>query len=144
MSRIRGSNTQPELVVRQLLWRKGFRFRLHSKALPGKPDLVLPRWQAAVFIHGCFWHRHEGCSLFRLPKSRPEFWDQKLGRNRERDREAVNALAEDGWRIAVMWECAIRSNPVDAVGRLERWLRGTRKSAEISAASGKVRSHRLR
>jgi DNA mismatch endonuclease (patch repair protein) len=123
MSRIRGKDTAPELHVRKSLWRAGLRYRLHTKDLPGKPDLVLPKWKAVVFVHGCFWHRHVDCSYFRLPKTRSEFWDEKLRRNQERDETAISTLAKAGWRIAIVWECAVRNDP-DAVGRkLATWVK---------------------
>lgn len=123
MSRIRGKNTAPELRIRKLLWQQGLRYRLHGVRLPGRPDLVFPRWHAAVFVHGCFWHRHTGCRLFRLPKTRTGFWDEKLRLNQQRDTRAVQTLVESGWKVAVAWECAIRSEP-EAVGReLAEWIR---------------------
>lgn len=133
MSRIRGKNTAPELRVRKLLWQQGLRYRLHGVRLPGKPDLVFPRWRAAVFVHGCFWHRHTGCPLFRLPKTRTEFWDEKLRLNQQRDNRAVHALVEAGWRVAVAWECAIRITP-DAVSReLATWIRQGQGNVAIEA-----------
>lgn len=123
MSRIRGKNTALELRLRKLLWRQGLRYRLHGVRLPGKPDLVFPRWRAAVFVHGCFWHRHTGCPLFRLPKTRTEFWDEKLRLNMQRDSRAVHALMEGGWKVAVVWECAIRSAPETAGRELAEWIR---------------------
>lgn len=133
MSRIRGKNTAPELRIRKLLWQQGLRYRLHGVRLPGRPDLVFPRWRAAVFVHGCFWHRHTGCPLFRLPKTRTEFWDEKLCLNQQRDSRAVHALVEGGWKVAVAWECAIRSAP-EAVGReLAEWIRHGEGSIAIEA-----------
>ena len=123
MSRIRGKNTAPEMIVRGYLWRAGFRFRLHSTALPGKPDLALGRFGAAVFIHGCFWHRHEGCPFYRLPKTRSEFWDEKLRGNQLRDVKAVNALAGAGWRVGIVWECTLRSAPQATCEKLSQWIR---------------------
>jgi DNA mismatch endonuclease (patch repair protein) len=138
MSRIRGKDTGPELLVRNELWRAGFRYRLHSKRLPGKPDLVLPKWKAVVFVHGCFWHRHGGCAYFRLPKSRPEFWDEKLRHNQERDERAIECLIDSGWRVAVVWECAVRSDP-DAVGRiLGAWIKLGRNSIQLEGADKAV------
>jgi len=105
MRRIRGRDTRPEMRVRQLLHRMGYRFRLHRRDLPGSPDIVLPRLRAAIFVHGCFWHQHAGCRLARLPKSRPEYWLPKLERNAERDGHAIAALVKAGWRAIVIWEC---------------------------------------
>lgn len=107
MSRIRGKNTAPELVVRSLLHRLGFRFRLHRKDLPGKPDIVLPGRKIAIFVHGCFWHAH-GCKIGQPPRSRLEFWLPKLERNRARDAESESALVAKGWQVVTLWQCEIR------------------------------------
>lgn len=109
MSRIRSVNTRPELAVRKALHARGFRFRLQRRDLPGKPDIVLPKYRAVVFVHGCFWHQHPGCRLASWPKSRPEYWAPKLGRNVERDAAAAKALEALGWRYFVIWECDTRS-----------------------------------
>lgn len=133
MSGIRGQNTKPEILIRSLLHRQGFRFRLHVKTLPGKPDIVLPRYHAAVFVHGCFWHGHD-CHLFKIPKTRETFWLEKFARNRANDVRAQEALLGHGWRVCTVWECAIRgaSKDVDAVAlRLAEWLRDERKTLEI-------------
>jgi len=107
MSGIRGKNTKPEILVRSLLHRQGFRFRLHDRALPGNPDIVLSRYHAVVFVHGCFWHGHE-CRLFKWPSTRPEFWHEKISWNRIRDHESQEALLARGWRVGVVWECDLR------------------------------------
>ncbi|MFP4906044.1 very short patch repair endonuclease [Paraburkholderia sp. BR14261] len=107
MSGIRGRNTKPEKLIRSLLHRRGFRFRLNVRELPGRPDIVLPRRRAVVFVHGCFWHGHN-CALFKWPRTRPEFWREKIARNRLNDAKALAALAAQGWRVAVIWECACR------------------------------------
>src|SRR5438128_1482902 len=107
MSRIRGRDTKPELVLGRGLHARGFRFRLHRGDLPGRPDLILPRYQTAVFVHGCFWHRH-GCSLSKMPATRAEFWQQKIEAIAARDRLAVEDLHAAGWCVLVIWECAIR------------------------------------
>jgi DNA mismatch endonuclease (patch repair protein) len=117
MSRIRGRNTKPELVLRRELHARGLRFRLHCKELPGKPDLVFPRWKAVILIHGCFWHGH-GCPMFKRPATRGNFWSTKIARNQERDREAFTSLRAAGWRVLVVWECALRGparRPIDDV-----------------------------
>lgn len=106
MSGIRGKNTQPELVLRQALHARGFRYRLHAPELPGKPDLVFPKHRAVIQVHGCFWHRH-GCDKTSIPSSNSEFWQKKFERNVERDREVELQLRELGWRVGVVWECAI-------------------------------------
>lgn len=117
MSGIRGKNTKPELLVRSLLHQLGFRFRLHRKDLPGKPDIVLPRYKAVLFVHGCFWHGHS-CRFFRWPASRPEFWKTKIGRNQFTDAAALNALLQMGWRVAVVWECAMRGKTADEMSEV--------------------------
>jgi len=134
MSRIRAKDTRPELCLRKELWRAGFRYRLHGKQLPGQPDLVLPKWNAVVFVHGCFWHAHAGCPYFQLPKSRPEFWAKKLDQNRKRDSGAVAALRKDGWRVAVVWECAVRAEAAATAQRLGRWLRSRRPTMEVKGS----------
>lgn len=107
MSRIRGRDTAPEMRVRRSLHARGLRFRLHDRQLPGRPDLVLPRHRTVVFVHGCFWHAH-GCRLSKMPATRDAFWRKKIGANVIRDREAVERLREIGWRVIVIWECALR------------------------------------
>ena len=108
MSRIRSSNTRPEIAVRRVLHALGYRFRLHRRDLPGKPDIVLPRHRLALFVHGCFWHQHPGCRLASKPKTRQDYWTPKLAGNVQRDRLAQEALAALGWRVAVIWECDSR------------------------------------
>jgi DNA mismatch endonuclease (patch repair protein) len=105
MSRIRGKDTKPELAVRSMLHRMGYRFRLHVKDLPGKPDIVLPKYRTVIFVHGCFWHRHPRCKYAYAPKSRARFWRWKLDENVNRDRKARRALRVLGWRVLTVWEC---------------------------------------
>ena len=107
MSGIRSKDTKPELIIRKALFRKGFRYKLHDKSLPGKPDLVLPKYNAVIFIHGCFWHHHD-CHLFKWPTTRPEFWKKKISRNVEVDKRNYAALKSEGWYILTVWECAIK------------------------------------
>lgn len=126
MSGIRGKNTQPEVTVRRLLHQRGFRYRLNVLTLPGKPDIVLPRYRAVVLVNGCFWHWHD-CHLFKWPSTRPEWWRAKLMRTREVDQANLQALEAAGWRIAIVWECALkgreRLDPDVVAGKLEAWLR---------------------
>ena len=107
MSRIRGANTKPEKRVRSILHSNGYRFRLHRKTLPGKPDIVLPKYKSVILVHGCFWHRHIGCRFAYTPKSRTEFWSAKFARTVQRDKENLVALKLLGWRALVVWECQI-------------------------------------
>ena len=108
MALVRSEDTKPEMAVRRLVHGMGYRYRLHCRDLPGKPDLVFRSRRAVVFVHGCFWHRHEDCPLARLPKSKVEFWTVKLEGNRERDARKVAALKEAGWRVLVVWECELK------------------------------------
>ena len=136
MSGIRGKNTAPELLVRSLLHRRGLRFRIHRKDLPGHPDIVLPKFRVVIFVHGCFWHGHE-CPLFKWPKTRADFWQEKINHNKARDQIAINSLIVSGWRVAVVWECAVRAtrkNPDTLIQKLCNWLGddGGRDLMEIS------------
>jgi DNA mismatch endonuclease (patch repair protein) len=141
MSGIRGTNTEPEIRIRCLLHRRGFRFRLHVKDLPGKPDIVLPRYHAVVFVHGCFWHGHD-CHLFKMPSTRPEFWQTKICRNRENDRRAIETLFAAGWRIAIIWECAMkgrqRLSDDILIEHLALWLRNKSDKLELPTKGGKA------
>lgn len=134
MSGIRSKNTKPEIIIRRLLHANGFRFRLHSKRLPGKPDIVLPKYIAVIFVHGCFWHKHN-CHLFKWPNTRPEFWQTKINRNCENDVSALSALEEKGWRTCVVWECALKSRTVDFAAiadKISDWLISDSPKLEIS------------
>lgn len=110
MSRIRSKNTKGEMIVRKYLHRLGFRFRLHDSKLPGKPDIVLPKYKSVIFVHGCFWHGHQECKYYRVPKTNPEYWIPKIQRNVERDKEAVCALSAMGWRVEIIWECELKKD----------------------------------
>lgn len=135
MSGIRGKNTKPELIVRKGLHLLGFRYRLHSSDLPGKPDLVLKKYNAVIFVNGCFWHKHN-CHLFKWPKTRSEFWKRKISRNFEKDIESMCELKKKGWRIYVVWECALKNTKSDIGGILNRmgeWLKGKEKMGEVKA-----------
>lgn len=109
MSKIKGRDTAPELAVRRIAHRLGFRFRLYRKGLPGRPDLIFPKYKLAVFVHGCFWHRHGGCQYAYIPKSRTVFWTEKFAQNVARDTRNAKALRNLGWRILVIWECETRN-----------------------------------
>lgn len=117
MSRIRAEDTSPEIKVRTYLHKQGFRFRLHRKDLPGKPDLVLPKYRTAIFIHGCFWHQHKNCRRANIPKTHLEYWAPKLDMNRKRDIRIRRALRSDGWKVIVLWECIV-NNKNKSVKRL--------------------------
>ena len=133
MSGIRGKNTKPELLIRKALHARGFRYRLHCD-LPGKPDICLPKHRAVIFVHGCFWHGH-GCHLFKWPSTRPEFWRAKIGRNREVDQAAESLLSDDRWRVAVIWECALKGRerlPLeDVISTCADWLHLDRMRLEV-------------
>jgi DNA mismatch endonuclease (patch repair protein) len=134
MSGIRGKNTKPEMQLRKALHRRGFRYRLHAAKLPGRPDIVFPGRRAAVQVQGCFWHGHEGCPFFKLPGTRREFWEHKISANRSRDRRNLQLLREQGWRVAVVWECAIRADVDGSVDAVAKWLRSaSTDSLELSA-----------
>lgn len=131
MAGIRAKDTKPEMVVRRLLHRAGFRYGLHRRDLPGRPDLTLPKLRAVVFVHGCFWHAHQGCKYAATPKSRREFWTEKFQSNRRRDADAVRLLISDGWRVAVVWECLLRRSPESALTSLSAFLRSDQEYAEF-------------
>ncbi len=129
-------NTKPELIVRSGLHAMGFRFRTHVRGLPGTPDLALRRFKAAVFVHGCFWHGHN-CRLFKMPSTRREFWEEKISGNRMRDCNAVNALRALGWRVLIVWECALKGTGVTgiqrAVSSASEWIKGHSMFSEIAS-----------
>lgn len=113
MSRIKGKNTKPEIIVRKHLFSKGFRYRLHVKDMPGKPDLVLPKYKTVIFVHGCFWHGHEGCRYFVIPKTRTEWWLNKINGNRERDKENTARLRDNGWQVLTIFECQLKKGKAE-------------------------------
>ncbi len=125
MSGIRGKSTKPELTVRKELFRRGFRYQLHRKDLPGKPDLVFPKYNAVILVNGCFWHGHD-CKLFKWPKSNPEFWHEKITGNKERDMRNTTLLLDQGWRVETVWECRLKGKSTTGIDkeidRLAAWL----------------------
>ncbi|WDF78411.1 very short patch repair endonuclease [Mucilaginibacter sp. KACC 22773] len=113
MSQIKGKNTKPELLVRKFLHKNGFRYRLHVKDMPGKPDIVLPKYKTVIFIHGCFWHGHEGCRYYVVPKTRTEWWLNKINGNTVNDSKAETALIAAGWNIIKIWECELKKTTIE-------------------------------
>lgn len=109
MSRIRSTDTKPELLVRKYLHAQGYRYKLHDKTLPGKPDIVLPKYKTVIFIHGCFWHGHAHCKYYKVPQTRTEWWLHKINTNKANDAKAVKALKKDGWKVIVVWECRLKA-----------------------------------
>lgn len=121
MARVRAKDTKPELAVRRLIYASGYRYRLHSKKLPGKPDMVFAGRHKVIFVHGCFWHRHPGCANCRIPKSRVEFWENKLNGNRQRDLRTQAELERLGWKVLVVWECELK-DPDTIIKRISEFL----------------------
>ncbi|MDM1555851.1 MULTISPECIES: very short patch repair endonuclease [Chryseobacterium] len=109
MSQIKGKNTKPEILVRKFLFANGFRYRLHDKKLQGKPDIVLRKYNTVIFVHGCFWHGHDGCKKFVIPKTRTDFWLNKINTNISNDNKNIEALKKDGWNVITIWECEIKN-----------------------------------
>lgn len=135
MSGIKNKDTKPELLIRKSLHKKGFRYKLHDKNLPGKPDLVLPKYKAVIFINGCFWHKHD-CYLFKWPKSRCVFWKQKIEGNAKKDLEHFQSLEQLGWRIMIIWECSIKGKKLlqqdNIIEMTVKWLKSDIPKYEIS------------
>jgi DNA mismatch endonuclease (patch repair protein) len=124
MAGIKGANTKPEMSMRRALHRLGYRYRLHASDLPGRPDMVFPKHKAVVFVHGCFWHRHENCRYATTPATRPEFWEKKFAENVARDERCISRLKEMGWNTLVVWECEIKSDGAASIaGKVADWLR---------------------
>lgn len=134
MSGIRGKNTKPEIIIRKGLFQLGFRYRLHDKKLIGKPDFVLRKLRAVIFIHACFWHKYN-CHLFKRPKTRPEFWKNKIKSNHKNDLQAINAMQNSGWRVCIVWECALKGANRDIGNLLEKlanWLLSKNEMVEFA------------
>lgn len=133
MSGIQARDTKPEILVRKALHAQGYRFRLHRNDLPGKPDIVLPRFRAVILVHGCFWHMHKGCKLARIPSTRTEFWSAKLHANAIRDETAHCRLLALGWRVLTIWECYLKSTSPEVLqADLARWISGSEVSGDFN------------
>lgn len=132
MAAIRSANTKPEMLLRRALHSRGYRYRLHRADLPGRPDLVLAGRRAAIFVHGCFWHRHQECRFATIPATRPEFWQSKFDSNVRRDARSFEALVDMGWRVANVWECQLkRGAQQETITRLTSWLDGAEETFEL-------------
>lgn len=136
MAGIRGTDTAPEMALRKEMHARGFRFRLHARRLPGKPDLVFPKHRAVVFVHGCFWHRHAECRLTTTPATNAEFWSAKFAGNVARDERNLAKLHEAGWRTAIIWECEVRGGAQRTAAQLAKWLRSKQSNIEIPSPKG--------
>lgn len=136
MAGITGRNTKPEMTLRRALHARGVRYRLHAREVYGNPDLVLPKYGAAIFVHGCFWHRHSGCRYATTPATRAEFWMKKFAANVQRDANVKDRLASTGWRVAVVWECALRNSSVlpETIDAVIHWLNS--KDAHLELGEG--------
>ena len=143
MSAIRSRNTKPEMLVRQLLHKDGFRYRLHARDVPGRPDLLLPKFRAAVFVHGCFWHGHD-CAAFKVPASRPDFWLHKISGNINRDMAVKSQLNDLCWRVATVWECALRGpsrlQPDELLCKLRTWLSSDSERLDLRGSNEEFRA----
>lgn len=138
MSSVKGKDTKPEMLIRRGLHARGFRYRLHSPTIRGKPDLVLRRYRAVIFVHGCFWHGHD-CHLFKIPSTRTDFWKTKINRNRERDAKVGTSVLESGWRQLVIWECALKGRKriefETLMTRISEWITGDDREGQIAGDS---------
>jgi DNA mismatch endonuclease (patch repair protein) len=143
MAGIRGKNTKPELGLRCALHRLGLRYRLHVAELPGRPDILLPRYRAAIQVHGCFWHRHEHCVFCTSPAANMRFWRSKFDETVRRDKRNLEALRKLGWKVAIVWECSIKDKGAEAIaGKIAAWLQSGRSFREISGSRAKAAPHR--
>lgn len=134
MSKVKGEDTKPEMKVRRYLHSKGFRYRLHQKSLPGSPDLVFKKYNAIIFVNGCFWHGHENCKYAKLPKSRKSYWKNKISKNKKRDKKAINNLLNNSWRVLVIWSCSLKNKKLleKKLQLVEKWLINGNNYKEIS------------
>lgn len=131
MAAIRGKDTKPEVVLRRALFASGFRYRLHVRRLPGSPDLVFSKYRAVLFVHGCFWHRHEGCKYTTMPRSNEEFWRFKFQNNVGRDARNVDLLRDAGWRVGIVWECALKRSVPETIDAISLWLLGLQDTLTV-------------
>lgn len=133
MSKVSGKNTKPEVKIRSGLHRLGFRFRLNDKELPGKPDIILPKYSKIIFVHGCFWHHHMNCPKSKMPQTRKEFWENKIRNNVIRDQENIKKLESMGWCVAIVWECATKKQEdlITTIDTLNKWIKNRRSCIEI-------------
>ncbi len=150
MSRIHAKNTRPELLLRHSLWRCGFRYRVNDKKLPGCPDIVLPKYRTAIFVHGCFWHGHKGCKNYTVPKTNTDFWVAKVKRNQERDQEVWRKLEAKGWSVVIVWECELEKNRLpDTIAHVSAEIKANgalyqQRKAERKAERERRRKERAR
>ena len=146
MAAIRSRNTKPELALRYALWHNGFRYRVNDNRLPGKPDMVLPKFRTAIFVHGCFWHGHKDCQYFTVPKTNSEFWMAKVARNQERDQEVWRKLEAKGWSVIIVWECQLKkANLEETVARVaSEIIRNGETYQAVQAERKKAREDYLR
>jgi DNA mismatch endonuclease, patch repair protein len=143
MAGIRGKDTRPEVGLRRALHRRGLRYRLHVAGLPGRPDILLPRYHAAIQVNGCFWHRHENCVFCTTPAANTRFWRSKFDETVERDKRNLRALRKLDWKVAIVWECSIKEKGAEAIaGKIVAWLRSGRSFKEVSSTSVKRKSRR--
>jgi DNA mismatch endonuclease (patch repair protein) len=140
MAKIHGKDTAIEKKVRSYLHKRGYRFRKHATGLPGSPDIVLPKYKAAIFVHGCFWHGHSGCRKSRLPTTRHDFWEEKRRANLERDKRKVTELLNEGWRVAIVWQCSLEKLDYfrSTMNTLEDWINSDDKRCEIPKSTWKL------
>lgn len=134
MAAVKSRDTKPELLIRSILHQKGFRFRLHVKDLPGKPDIVLPKYRSVILINGCFWHGHENCRFFKIPSTRTEFWEEKIHKNKINDSKAIAKLLAENWRVCVIWQCKIREskkNLTELANIVSSFITGKEKFLEL-------------